>query len=181
MSKRLIEIASEIVQTQVSLTPMSSCEIASSLKQVFITLQDLQKAELEGTDPVLSTETAEGAEETTAPKLMPENSILNDKIICLECGAEFKQLTEKHLTIHSMTPKEYRKKYGFTSRTPLAAKSLTRARSKAAKKRGIPENLKKFLEARRQGKMEAAASTQSISSEELAKQPGQTKLRKKPK
>ncbi len=180
MSKRLIEIASEIVQTQVSLTPMSSGEIASSLKQVFITLQDLQKAETEGTEPVLSTEGTEGAEETGAPKLSPENSILNDKIICLECGAEFKQLTEKHLTVHSMNPKEYRKKYGFTSRTPLAAKSLTRARSKAAKKRGIPENLKKFLEARRAGKVEAAASEASASADD-GKQQGQTKLRKKAK
>ncbi len=38
MTKKLIEIASEIVQTQVSRTRMSGAEIASSLRQVFGTL-----------------------------------------------------------------------------------------------------------------------------------------------
>jgi hypothetical protein len=52
-----------------------------------------------------------------------------------------------------MGPKEYRKKYGFSARTPLSAKSLTKARSKAAKKRGLPENLKKAIDARRQAKV----------------------------
>jgi predicted transcriptional regulator len=56
-----------------------------------------------------------------------------------------------------MSQKEYRKKYGFSMRTPLAAKSLTKARSKAAKKRGLPEKLQKYIEARRRKK--AAAST----------------------
>ena len=48
MTKKLIEIASEIVQTQVSLTSMSAAEIASSLRQVFITLYELLKAETAG-------------------------------------------------------------------------------------------------------------------------------------
>ena len=147
MTKKLIEITSEIVQTQVSLAPMSGTEIASSLRQVFSTLQAMQKAE--------------GAGTVLAPQMMPEealkaiapqDSIQDDKVICLECGAEFKQLTQKHLSSHGMSPKEYRKKYGFTMRTPLSAKSVTKARSKAAKKRGLPENLKKAIEARRQSK-----------------------------
>jgi hypothetical protein len=41
-------------------------------------------------------------------------------------------------------------------RTPLSAKSLCRARSQAAKKRGLPENLVKFLKER---KRKAAEST----------------------
>jgi hypothetical protein len=34
----------------------------------------------------------------------------------------------------------------------LSAKALTKARSKAAKKRGLPEKLQKYMEARRQAK-----------------------------
>ena len=48
MPKKLIEIAAEIVQTQVSLTSMSAADITSSLRQVFSTLQEMQKAEAEG-------------------------------------------------------------------------------------------------------------------------------------
>jgi predicted transcriptional regulator len=98
-------------------------------------------------------------------------------VICLECGAEMKQLTQRHLLSHSLSPKEYRKKYGFTMRTPLSAKSLTKARSKAAKKRGLPEQLQKYLEARRQAKAEA--TKQAATKTEKAEKPKRTRLRKK--
>jgi len=149
MQKTLVEIASELVQTQVSLTSMSAGEIASSLRQVFSALQELQKSEEEGTRPALTSEGIPEALEEK-PAVAPENSILNDKVICLECGAEFKQLSQKHLSVHNMTPKEYKKKYGFPLRAPLSAKSLTKARSRAAKKRGLPENLVKYQEERKQ-------------------------------
>jgi len=174
LTKKLIEIASEIVQTQVSLTPMSATEIASSLRQVFSTLQEMQKAEAGGIDTEF---TQPAAEEVAATKLSPANSIQNNKVICLECGAEMRQLTSKHLVSHGMSQKEYRGKYGFSMRTPLAAKSLTKARSKAAKKRGLPEKLKQAMEARRQGK--AKASTQAATETVTAGKPNRTRLRKK--
>jgi predicted transcriptional regulator len=173
MPKKLIEIASEIVQTQVSLTPMSAAEIASSLRQVFSTLQEMQKAEA---GEIELAPTAEGAGEVPTV-LTPQNSIQDDKVVCLECGAEMWVLTVKHLISHGMSQKEYRKKYGFSARTPLAAKSLTKARSKAAKKRGLPEKLQKYIEARRQGK--AKASNQAATETVTAGKPKRTRIRKK--
>src|SRR5208283_1903451 len=173
MPKKLIEIASEIVQTQVVLTSMTATDIASSLRQVFSTLHELQKAE---SGEIELPKTHESA---LAQALTPQDSIQDDKVICLECGAEMRQLTTKHLVSHEMNQKEYRKKYGFSMRTPLAAKSLTKARSKAAKKRGLPEKLKVFIEARRQKK--AAASTKAATKTETgaASKPKRTRLRKK--
>lgn len=145
MTKKLIEIASEIVQKQVSLTQMSAADIASSLQQVFGVLVELQKAE--------SGEIEFPGTQGPAPEaLTSENSILENKVICIECGAAMKQLTSKHLVSHGMNQREYRKKHGFSMRVPLAAKSLTKSRSKAAKKRGLPENLIKAIEAKRQSK-----------------------------
>jgi len=174
MLKKLIEIASEIVQTQVSLTSMTSADIASSLRQVFSTLQELEKAETAGINIEV---TQPAAEEVAATKLSPADSIQNDKVICLECGAETRQLTSKHLVAHGMRQKEYRKKYGFSMRTPLAAKSLTKARSKAAKKRGLPEKLKQAIEARRQKK--AKESKKAATEKVTVSKPKQTRLRKK--
>ncbi len=180
MPKKLVEIASEIVQTQVSLTPMSAVEIASSLRQVFGTLHELQKAETAENNLELD-QPATGAGIEPAPEqkpmLTPQGSIQNDKVICLECGAEMKQLTSKHLVSHGMDQKEYKKKYGFTMRTPLAAKSLTKARSKAAKKRGLPEKLTLLIEARRKAKTEGAAKT--LAETGTANKPKRTILRKK--
>jgi predicted transcriptional regulator len=174
MPKKLIEIASEIVQTQVSLNSMTAADIAASLRQVFITLQELEKAETAGFNIEV---TQPAAEEVAAQMLSPANSIQKDKVICLECGAEMKQLTSKHLVSHGMSQKEYRKKYGFTMRTPLAAKSLSKARSKAAKKRGLPEKLKQAIEARRQAK--AKASKKGATEKVTASKPKRTKIRKK--
>ena len=155
MTRKIIEIASEIVQTQVSLAPMSAAEITTSLRQVFGTLLELQKAESGEIELSLTQEQVAAQEKAPGP-ITPENSIQKDKVVCLECGAEMKQLTQKHLTSHGISSKEYKKKYGFPMRTPLAAKSLTKARSKAAKKRGLPANLVKAIEARRQSKAQNA-------------------------
>jgi len=174
MPKKLTEIASEIVQTQVSLNSMTAADIGSSLRQVFITLQELEKAETAGINIEV---TQPAAEEVAAQMLSPANSIQKDKVICLECGAEMKQLTSKHLVSHGMSQKEYRKKYGFTMRTPLAAKSLSKARSKAAKKRGLPEKLKQAIEARRQAK--AKTSKPAVTEKVTASKPKRTKIRKK--
>jgi predicted transcriptional regulator len=155
VTKKLLEIAAEIVQTHAASASMTTMEIASSLREVFQTLQAMQKAEGEGTvlAPQLMPEEAPKA-------IAPQDSIQNDKVICLECGAEMRQLTTKHLVSHGMNQKEYRQKYGFTMRIPLAAKSVTKASSKAAKKRGLPENLKKAMEARRQAKAKAKTPTE---------------------
>ncbi len=176
MSKKLIEIASEIIQTQVSLTPMSAQEIVLSLRQVFGTLQELQKAETGQVELPEAQEIAP-SEGKTLELLSPRDSIQENKVICLECGAEMRQLTIKHLSSHNMNLKEYKKKYGFTMKTPLSAKSLTKARSKAARKRGLPENLKKAIEARRQKK--AGMSSLETMESVVSDKPLRTRLRKK--
>ena len=61
-------------------------------------------------------------------------------------------LTPKHLKVHDLTGREYREKHGFKLSQPLCAKSLSARRSKSAKERGIPENLQKFIEAKREKK-----------------------------
>lgn len=175
MSKKLIEIASEIIRTQVSLSPMTAADITASLREVFTTLNELQKAESG------EIELPEAQDMAPVQALTPENSIQNDKVICLECGAEMKQLTKLHLVSHGMTAKEYKKKYGFTMRTPLAAKSLTKARSKAAKKRGVPENLKKYMEARRRSKAEVKEPAPPEKTEPGAKRAKEVKRRFSPK
>ena len=106
MSKKLIEIASEIVQTQVSSTPMSAADITASLRQVFGTLLEMQKAEVGGIELAPATQGAGEAPSEEKPGLSPADSIQNDKVICLECCAEMRQLTSKHLVSHGMNQKE---------------------------------------------------------------------------
>ena len=168
-----VECVKEIASTALA-------DVAPSLRQVLSTPPELQKAETAGID-IHSTQPASGATQEGPPEekpaLTPENSIQDDKVICLECGAEMIQLTVKHLVSHGMNQKEYRQKYGFSMKTPLAAKSLIEARSQAAKEQGLSEKRKHYLETRRQAKAEA--TTQAATEIVTASKPKRTRIRKK--
>jgi predicted transcriptional regulator len=139
MSKSLVEMTAELVQTQISTREMTNEEIKGALNETFATLKSLHDAELTG-------QPLEQAE--TVSPIAPEKSIQRNKVICLECGQSFKMLSPKHLKSHGLTPKDYRKKYGFSMRQPLCAKALSEKRSTSGKKRGLPENLQKAIAAR---------------------------------
>ena len=142
--KSLTELASEIVSSQMQNKEMTTEEITKTLQQVFQTLNQLKSAEI--------SEGGAGSSNTDKPVTDPKRSILKNKIICLECGAEFKQLSAKHLATHDLTPKEYRKKYGLPASQPLSCKSLTEKRKAMGKKRGLPAALKKKQAAARKKK-----------------------------
>jgi predicted transcriptional regulator len=175
--KKLLDIAAEIVQAQASVGQMSAEQIEQSLIKTFSTLQRMQRAEEKGLflDSGVSEEA--GVEEAPVAKKEPRESIQDDRIVCLECGTEMRQLTTKHLSSHDLTPREYKQKWGFSLKQPLSAKSLTKARSKAAKKRGLPENLVKFLEERKRKKVETAA----VSGSAAEQRGGRPTVKRRPK
>lgn len=70
--------------------------------------------------PAETPESAEGK-----PALTPERLIHNGKIVCLECGAEFRQLTSTHLAKHGLSPREYKEKYVLPRDLPLTAKAVS--------------------------------------------------------
>jgi predicted transcriptional regulator len=143
MSKSLVKMTAEIIQSQISSKQMSTEEIKTALNDTFQTLKSLQESEISGID---------AEPEETNPVMDPKKSIQKNKIICLECGQEFKMLSPKHLKSHELNSKEYRKKHGFSARQPLCAKALSERRSQSGKERGLPDNLRKAIEARTKDK-----------------------------
>ena len=147
MSKTLVEMTAEIIQSQISSKQMSTDEIKAALNETFQTLKALQSSEVNE----LPSAEPEAAIQTGDPK----KSIQKNKVVCLECGQEFKMLSPKHLSSHGLNSKEYRKKYGFSARQPLCAKALSEKRSQSGKERGVPENLKKAIASRARKKASA--------------------------
>ena len=132
MSKSLVEMASEIVAAQARQAPMSPEDISVGVKKVFTILQQLQTLEA----GMLGASDSEGT-----GKLSPQDSIQRNRVICLECHKEFKLLSNRHLALHGMNSREYKLKYGLPLRQALSAKSLTLARRKIAKEKGLGEKL----------------------------------------
>ena len=141
MSKTLVQMTAEIIQSQITSKQMTTDEIKAALNDTFQALKALQDAE---TGEVVQNET----EVATSPLMDPKKSIQKNKIVCLECGQEFKMLSPKHLTSHGLNSKEYRKKHGLSARQPLCAKALSERRSQSGKERGLPANLRKAIDAR---------------------------------
>src|SRR5687768_7570672 len=108
MAKSLVEMCAEIVAAQVSHTRLTSEEIGDSLRQVFQTLLEVQRT---GQD--IDVEEMTGRD--------PQTSIQRHQVICLECGKSFKLLSNRHLALHGLTPREYKQKHGIRMTQALSA------------------------------------------------------------
>ena len=132
MEKSLVEMAAEIIQAQASQSRMTPDEITEGLQKTYEALKRIQSHE-QGTP-------MESAQEK-GPKMEAPASIQKNKIICLECAKEFKQLSKSHLGSHGLTPRTYKQKHGIPLGQALTAKSLSARRRKMAKERGLGEKL----------------------------------------
>ena len=161
MARKLLEIAASIVKTQASVGKIAPEEIEETLMKTFHVLQRMQNAEQHGVLLQVSDDAATTTSQEKPPEpATPRDSIRENGIVCLECGIEMKQLTRRHLGLHGLSQRDYKEKWGFSMRTPLSAKSLSRARSRAAKKRGLPANLVKFQQERKRKAAKKAVLSQ---------------------
>jgi predicted transcriptional regulator len=163
MGKSLTEMASEIVAAQASHAVMAADEMVAALKKTFDALKNIKTIE-------------EGGPEADAPPIDPRKSIQRNYIINLEDGKKYKQLTTRTLAKFGLTPAEYRKKWGFSARQPLASKALSAKRRKTAKALGLGERLQKA----RKAKAAAAAKAKAKAPKKKAA-PKKRKARRKKK
>ena len=146
MGKSLTEMASEIVAAQASHAVMAADEMVAALKKTFDALKNIKTIE-------------EGGPEADAPPVDPRKSIQRNYIVNLEDGKKYKQLTTRTLAKYGLTPAEYRKKWGFSARQPLASKALSAKRRKTAKALGLGERLQEARKAKAATAAKAKAAT----------------------
>jgi predicted transcriptional regulator len=133
MEKTVVEMAAEIVQVQAGQTRMTPDEIAQALNKTYEALKSLEAKEEEvPEEPRIERKEVEG-----------KASIQRNKITCLECGKEFKQLSKSHLSSHGLTAKEYKEKHGIALGQALVSKDLSAKRRKVAKEKGLGKKLAK--------------------------------------
>jgi predicted transcriptional regulator len=162
MGKSLAEIVGEIVLAQSGRRDLDADEITRisiETAKAFKVIQQMDKGgNIQGeslfpsTEPTSSPEQSaqHDAEQALAlppppdnrPKIDPKDSILEDKVICLECGEEFHQISYKHLAQHGLTVDEYKAKYGLPKRQPLVCWAFSRKRSERVKNDGLAQKMK---------------------------------------
>ena len=128
MSKSLVELTADIITAQARTMQLSTDVMTDTVRKVFEMLQAVDRSEH-----------GETLKHTTPRD--PEASIQQHQVICKECGRAFTLLSNRHLVLHGLTPREYKKKHGIRLAQPLSARSLTAHRRRLAKDLGMGKHL----------------------------------------
>ena len=120
-----IELTAEIVSAYVSNNTVPASEIPSLINQVYSALSRV------------SGKTGDVTTEPLKPAISLKKSITPEYIVCLEDGKKFKSLKRHLRTQYSMTPEQYREKWGLGADYPMVAPNYAAARSQLAKQMGL--------------------------------------------
>jgi len=77
------------------------------------------------------------AEETRQPAVSPRNSVKQDYIICLDCGAKVKTLKRHLQSAHGLDPRRYRERWSLKKDYPMTAPAYSERRSQMARDLGL--------------------------------------------
>ncbi len=124
-SDDILKLATEIVAAYVSNNPIPVSEVPAMIKSVHSTLGGLGG----GTQGETSS--------AQKPAIPVKRSVNPDYIVCLEDGKKLKMLKRYLRSNYSMTPEEYRAKWGLPADYPMVAPNYAAQRSEFAKKIGL--------------------------------------------
>jgi predicted transcriptional regulator len=120
-----IKLTAEIVSAYVSNNSVPSVDLPALIGQVHSALSRVSNGQVEN------------SLEPPKPAISVKKSITPDHIVCLEDGKKFKSLKRHLRTQYSMTPEQYREKWGLPPDYPMVAPNYAAARSHLAKQMGL--------------------------------------------
>ena len=129
-SSELVELTVDIVSAYVSNNAIVRAELPNLIDQTF---NALREAEAKETQPL---------KEKLDPAVPIKKSVTPDAITCLECGKNFKSLKRHIRTDYTLTPDEYRAKWGLPYDYPMVAPNYAAFRSALAKKMRLGQKRK---------------------------------------
>ena len=124
-SSHFIELTADIVSAYVSNNTVPAGDIPALINQIHSALMQV------------STGRIDASVEPLKPAIPVKRSITPDHIVCLEDGKKFKSLKRHLRTQYSMTPEQYRDKWGLAPDYPMVAPNYAAARSQLAKQMGL--------------------------------------------
>jgi predicted transcriptional regulator len=120
-----IKLTADIVSAYVSNNSVPSTDLPALIGQVHSALSRVSSGQVEPSS------------EPPKPAVSVKRSITPDHIVCLEDGKKFKSLKRHLRTQYSMTPEQYREKWGLPPDYPMVAPNYAAARSHLAKQMGL--------------------------------------------
>jgi predicted transcriptional regulator len=125
LSMEVLGLTAQIVAAHVSNNPVAPEGLPALIQDVYRTLNGIGK---DAPPPVVERQT---------PAVPVKKSVFPDYLVCLEDGKRLKMLKRHLATAYSMTPEQYREKWGLAPDYPMVAPSYAKHRSSLAKKIGL--------------------------------------------
>ena len=135
MAQSVLEMAKDLVMAQIQVGALPLEEMHKELQKTYASLIELKNKEDAGEaiTGVSFNESEETPQESSKVKSIPahwKQSIKKHAIVCMICGASFKQLSVRHLKEHNLDARSYRVKFGIPRIQPLSSKETTVMRKK---------------------------------------------------
>ena len=119
----ILELTTEVISAYVSNNLVTTGDLPNLIQEVYKTMS------LVGSEPIST--------EHLRPAVPVNKSIFPDYIICLEDGKKLKMLKRHIMSSYSLSPKEYRDRWGLVADYPMVAPNYAKHRSHLAKKIGL--------------------------------------------
>lgn len=129
----VLGFTAQIVSAHVSNNTVSRDALPELIQQVFATL--------------MSAGTEQPEPERLQPAVPIKKSVFPEYIVCLEDGKKLKMLKRHLQTSYSLTPEQYRERWGLAHDYPMVAPKYAEHRSELAKKIGLGRKPAARLEA----------------------------------
>ena len=128
----------ELENTEETLLTLTADIVAAHVSNNSVAVNDLPNL-IQNVHSALSGISGKAApvEAKPEPKVSIRSSIKPDYIVCLEDGKKLKMLKRHLMTHYSMTPDQYRQKWGLSGDYPMVAPNYAEQRRTLAKSIGL--------------------------------------------
>jgi predicted transcriptional regulator len=156
-NRHLLALSAQIVAAHAGNNQLEARALPSMIRSVFKTLSGLDLTSSEPASVAKSDAHDDEHLSSDAHKGYVHpiygQTVCCDHLICMEDGLSMKMLKRHILTVHGMTPDEYRAKWGLPASYPMVAADYARLRSSLALQSGLglkPEDRQSKARKRRQ-------------------------------
>lgn len=122
--QQLLRMTADVAAAYVGNNPVPASQLGELIKTIHASLAGLDAP-------------AASAPGDLVPAVPIKKSVSADHIVCLEDGKRLKMLKRHLRTAYSMTPEQYRAKWGLPPEYPMVAPNYAAQRSAFAKKIGL--------------------------------------------
>ena len=148
MAQTLVEMATGFVMARMRAGPCPSDVLDQILHATHATLLALSRQE--AMQKMKRQKEAGLTKMLVSLRQRPLATLQRSQVICLECGIAHNLLSSRHLLLHGLTAKGYKKRWGIPLTRSLSAQLLTQRRRRRARKRDAGQYLAAWRARRRQ-------------------------------